>query len=57
MNEFLADTNDSGTQIGVGAQNEIYLKFNFPVSGTVSFDYEIFPCAVGGCTNSPGSDV
>jgi len=53
--EFLADTNDNGTQIGVGSKNEIYLTFNFPISGTISFDYEIFPCAAGatGCTSTP----
>jgi len=52
---FLADTNDKGTQVGVGAKNEFYLKFNFPISGTISFDYEIFPCAAGatGCTSTP----
>jgi hypothetical protein len=52
---FLADTNNSASQVGIGSHNEMYLKFNFPISGTVSFDYEIFPCATGfeGCTNPP----
>ena len=54
MGEFLADTNDTGTQVGVGSKNEIYMKFNFPITGTISFDYEIFPCAIDGCTNPPG---
>jgi hypothetical protein len=53
--EFLADTNDNATQVGVGSKNEIYMKFNFPITGTISFDYEIFPCAAGfeGCTSTP----
>lgn len=56
VNTFLADTTDHGAQVGVGAHNEMYFRFSgFSISGAVSFDYEIFPCAVGGsCTNPPG---
>jgi hypothetical protein len=52
---YLADTTDHATQVGVGPQNEMYLTFhNFTINGQVSFDYQIFPCGSGGCTNPPG---
>jgi len=46
VDTFIANTSDAGTQIS----NEFYIKFNFAITGTVSFDYEIFP---DGSTSQP----
>jgi hypothetical protein len=43
-NNFLADTDNSGNQVGISPNNQIDITLNgVTINGTVSFDYEVFP--------------
>ncbi len=60
-NNFLADTNNSGTQVGTSPDNQIDitvtgLAAGASLAGTVSFDYEVFPDINCTALSSSGSN-